>query len=382
MERKLFTSESVSPGHPDSAMDYVANSVLDEILKMDPNARVAVDGVSKNENVVLAGEITSVYTPDYEEVVKKAYKEIGYEFEPKFTNLIFTQSADIALGTNDEVGGAGDQGIMFGYANNETEEYFPLAISASHKIIQSLYFAFKDGSFPYAKADMKSQVTIDYTEEQPVVDTVVVAVQHSEEYNEEEFKSYIKGKVDEVLKELNIYKDDYKLLINGTGRFVIGGPIGDSGEVGRKIVVDAYGGYAPVGGGTQNGKDCSKVDRSAAYMARYVAKNIVAAGLADECLIELGYCIGVAEPVSLSIDTKGTAKVEESKIVNYIRENISFTPKNIISRLNLKTPMFKTWGLIGHVGTSYKQALDGTGLVEVPWEKLDLVEDLKSLLDE
>lgn len=379
-KRGLFSSESVSPGHPDSATDYIVNKFLTETFKADKNSRFACDGVTKNEFVTLGGEVTTTADINLEQLVKDAYKDIGYEIYPRVCNQVFTQSPDIAQGTNNDRNGWGDQGIMFGYANRETEEYFPLAISLSHEIIRRLYWAFKDGSFPNAKADMKSQVTIDYDKEVPEVHTVVVACQHTEDYSKEALENYIKSVCMEIFRDFNVPVSDNLIWhINGTGKFVIGGPIGDSGEVGRKLVVDSYGGYAPIGGGTQNGKDPTKSDKTLMYATRWLAKNIVAAGLADECTVQLATCIGVPEPVSIVIDAHGTEKVSVASIENYIKQHIELNPKAIIERFDMLNLDYATLGLIGHVGQSTKRGYNDV-TVEVPWERLDLVEALKDAL--
>lgn len=381
-KRGLFSSESVSPGHPDSATDYVVNKFLTEVFAQDKNSRFACDGVSKNEFVTLGGEVTTSAKINLESLVQEAYNDIGYEFTPRVFNEVYTQSPDIAQGTNSDRNGWGDQGIMFGYANKETKEYFPLAITLSHEIIRRLYWAYKEGNFPYAKADMKSQVTIDYDKEVPEVHTVVVACQHSEDYDKTALENYIKSVCMEIFKEYEVpVSDSLVWHINGTGKFVIGGPIGDSGEVGRKLVVDSYGGYAPIGGGTQNGKDPTKSDKTLMYVCRYLAKNIVAADLADECTIQLGTCIGVPEPVSIVVDTHGTGKVNEAAIEQHIRQTIELTPKAIIDRFDMLNLDYATLGLIGHVGQSVKKGYNGV-TVEVPWERLDLVDSFKQLLPE
>ena len=372
---KVITAESVSVGHPDSAMDYIVNSLLDEVLKQDKNARFACDGVSKNEHITLGGEVTTKAKIDYEKIVTKAVKEIGYEFKPIITNQIFTQSPDIALGTNDEVGGAGDQGTITGYACNETKEYYPLVKSLADEIMRRLFSNYKSGEFKWAKADMKGQVTVDYTNNKPKVKTVVVACSHSDDYIEEEFKQYIKEVCIDIFKEYKVDYKDAEYLINGTGRFVIYGPIGDSGEVGRKIVVDAYGLHplASVGGGTFNGKDPSKVDKTAAYFARYIAKNIVAAGLAEECRIDLAYCIGKPDPMSVTYYFNGTENYPIDQIENLVNSLVSYKPNDMKKTLDLLRPIHATSGLISHFGQSIKTNPMTNETIEVPWEKLDLV---------
>ena len=303
-KRGLWTSEDVSPQHPDRAMDFVADYILDKYVELDPEAHVAIDGTNKNEWVVLTGEITSTAEIDIEESVKEAYKILGYEFEPRIINLIYKQSPDIAIGIErlDEIG-AGDQGIMIGYANIESDEYLPLALYLSKRIISRLYEAKRHYSF--MKGDMKAQVTIDYDKDEPEVHTVVVACQHTDNANLEELRQTIKDIVNRVFVASKIKVSENLIWhINGTGKFVIGGPEGDSGEVGRKLICDSYGGYSAIGGGNTHGKDATKVDASAAYATRWLAKNIVASGLSDECEVQLGYVIGVAEPVSINVDLK------------------------------------------------------------------------------
>jgi len=339
-EKILFTSESVSEGHPDKLCDQIADAILDACLTQDPSSRVACEVFATTNFILIGGEITTNAKIDYEKVARKVIEEIGYTSESiglddktcEIKVVLDMQSADIALGTNQEVGGAGDQGIMFGYATNETENYMPLAISIAHDLVFLATQKRKNGSFKWARPDMKSQVTIDYTSE-PRIDTILMSIQHDPEFNEEMFKRYIKEEImDEIVTKYHL-NHDYKVLINPTGRFVIGGPHGDTGLTGRKIIVDTYGGYARHGGGAFSGKDPSKVDRSAAYMARYIAKNLVAAGLCDRCEIQLSYAIGLKEPTSIHIETFGTEHVDVSKILAAIKKEFDLTPQDITPSL-------------------------------------------------
>ena len=381
---KLWTAESVSVGHPDSYVDYVINSCLDEVLRQDPKARFACDGLAKNEMITLGGEVTTTADVNYGEVVSNATKEVGYEWEPVFTNQIFTQSADIALGTSEDMGeniGAGDQGTIAGYACNETEDFYPLAKALADEVLRELFAKFKSGEFKWAKADMKSQITVDYTGEKPSVAKVVIACSHADDYVEDEFKAYIKKVCADTFTRYNVNHLDADYIINGTGRFTIYGPIGDSGECGRKIVVDAYGIHpvATVGGGTFNGKDGSKVDKSAAYYTRYVAKNIVAAGLADECRIDVAYCIGIAEPMSVVYNFNGTEHYPAERIEEIVNSVVSFRPATMKNFLNGFTD-FATAGFISHFGKAVKKnPMNGKDVV-IPWEQLDLVDKFKSLI--
>lgn len=375
-KRGLWTSEDVSPQHPDRAMDFVADYILDKYVELDPEAHVAIDGTNKNEWVVLTGEITSTAEIDIEESVKEAYKILGYEFEPRIINLIYKQSPDIAIGIErlDEIG-AGDQGIMIGYANIESDEYLPLALYLSKRIISRLYEAKRHYSF--MKGDMKAQVTIDYDKDEPEVHTVVVACQHTDNANIEELRQTIKDIVNRVFVASKIKVSENLIWhINGTGKFVIGGPEGDSGEVGRKLICDSYGGYSAIGGGNTHGKDATKVDASAAYATRWLAKNIVASGLSDECEVQLGYVIGVAEPVSINVDLKGQQKtnVTEEDIENFIKENVSLSVKGIIDRFNLRRPLRHDWSRQGYTGDNSSWAGKAS-----PWEELNLVPDLNKL---
>lgn len=372
---KLFTSEAVSIGHPDHVCDMISDSILDECLKQDKNSRVACETMAKDEFVILAGEITTNAKINVEEIAKKVIKEIGYTYTPRVLNLLQKQSPDIALGV--DIGGAGDQGIMFGYANSETEEFTPLAITMAHDLVKLATDLRKRGEFKYAGPDMKSQVTIEYQEGKAKrINTMLMSVQHKENYNDKEFKSYIKTEImDKVAKKYNL-NIDFKVLINPTGKFVIGGPEGDAGLTGRKIIVDTYGGYAPHGGGAFSGKDPTKVDRSAAYMARYLAKNIVASGLAKECLLQLSYAIGVAQPISIYIDCKGTNIVDISKIIEAIYNNFDLSPRGIIEKLELQNPIYKNTCNGGHFGRRY---LDDDKKIECTWEKTDSIDIFKKL---
>lgn len=376
-KRGLWTSEDVSPQHPDRALDFVADYVMDKFIEQDPKAHVAIDGTNKNEWVVLTGEISSTADVDIEEAVKEAYRIVGYDFEPRIMNLIYKQSPDIAQGIErgDEEIGAGDQGIMVGYANIESDEYLPLALYLSKRIIARLYEARRH--YPFMRGDMKAQVTIDYDKEEPEVHTVVVACQHTEDADLDLLRDTIKGIVNQVFMTAKVKVSDNLIWhINGTGKFVIGGPEGDSGEVGRKLICDTYGGYSAIGGGNTHGKDATKVDASAAYATRWLAKNIVAAGLSDECEVQLGYVIGVAEPVSINVDLKGQQKtdVTESDIENFIRENISLSVKGIIDRFDLRRPLRHEWSRQGYTGDTASWA----GTI-APWEELNLVSDLGKL---
>lgn len=378
-EKILFTSESVSIGHPDKICDQISDAILDACLTQDPNSRVACECFITTNFVLIGGEITTTANIDYEQIARDVLKDIGYDDEAKGINyktceikvLLEQQSPDIALGTNDEVQGAGDQGIMFGYACNETKGYMPLAISLAHHLIRVATNKRKDGDFKWARPDMKSQVTIDYSGDTPKLDTILMSIQHDPDFNENEFKEYIHHQImDEVVKKYDL-NTDYKVLINPTGRFVIGGPQGDAGLTGRKIIVDTYGGSARHGGGAFSGKDPTKVDRSAAYMARYIAKNIVAAKLCDQIEIQLSYAIGVKEPTSIFIETYGSEHVDKEIILKAIRENFDLTPAGIIRSLQLKRPIYRASAAYGHFGRND---------VDFPWEALDKVETLKKYL--
>ena len=387
LQGKIITAESVSVGHPDSYMDYVVNSCLDATMKADSSARFACDGVAKDKKVVLAGEITTSnkgLKKLLKKVVLDATKEVGYEWEPEVELEVFQQSPDIALGTNDDMGenlGSSDQGTQSGYACNETKEYYPLVKAIADALVRDLFFKFKSGEFKDAKADIKTQVTVNYSGDIPKVTTVVVAASHSEDYDENTFKIFIQREAIEVIESFGVDASDVRFIINGTGKFTIYGPIGDSGEVGRKIVVDAYGLHplATVGGGTFNGKYAGHVDRVAAYGCRYLAKNIVAAGLADECRIDVAYCIGISEPMSVRFDFNGSNHIDEDIIIKKALELFSFTPYSLRKLFTMDD--FATAGLMCHFGESEKRSLhEGNSLVKIPWEQLDLVDELKKLL--
>lgn len=374
--KQLFTSEAVSIGHPDHVCDMISDSVLDACLAQDPNSRVACETMAKDDFVILSGEITTKAVVNVEQIAKDTIKNIGYTYTPRVLNLLSRQSPDIAQGV--DVGGAGDQGIMFGYANTETDEYMPLAITMAHELVMRATALRKSKDFKWAGPDMKSQVTLEYDENKNArVHTMLMSVQHLEEYNEKEFKQFIKEQImDKIAKKHNL-NTDFKVLINPTGKFVIGGPEGDAGLTGRKIIVDTYGGYAPHGGGAFSGKDPTKVDRSAAYMARYLAKNIVASGVAKECLIQLSYAIGVKQPISIFVDCKGTNVVDEQKIIDTIYKNFDLSPFGIITKLDLKKPIYSQTCNGGHFGRRF---IDEEKRIECTWEKLDSVEIFKSLL--
>lgn len=380
MEKNLFTSESVSEGHPDKLCDQISDAILDECLRQDKYSRVACECFATTNLLVIGGEITTNAKVDYEAVARDVMRRIGYTAEDlgidadtcEIKVVMDTQSSDIALGTNVEVGGAGDQGIMFGYATNETETYMPLPISMAHELVRYASELRHNGTFKHARPDMKSQVTIDYTDEDnPKVDTILMSIQHDPDFNEEEFKTFIKEKIMKEVVRKHHMNEDYKVFINPTGRFVIGGPHGDTGLTGRKIIVDTYGGMARHGGGAFSGKDPSKVDRSAAYITRYIAKNIVAAGLCDRIEIQLSYAIGVKDPTSVHVDTYGTGKVADEVILDAIKKEFDLTPQGIIDTLDLLNPIYGPTAAYGHFGRTD---------VEFPWEKLDKVEDLKKYL--
>lgn len=389
--KRLFTSESVTEGHPDKIADQVSDAILDAILKDDPNARVACETTVTTGMALIAGEISTTTYVDIPKVVRETIKEIGYtrakygyDYETMaILTAIDEQSPDIAKGVDKaleyrdkdseeeiEATGAGDQGLMFGYATNETETYMPLAIYLSHQLAKRLSDVRKDGTLNYLRPDGKVQVTVEYDEnDNPVrIDTIVVSTQHAEDVTLEQIQEDIKAHVIYPTVPENLINEQTKFYINPTGRFVIGGPQGDAGLTGRKIIVDTYGGYARHGGGCFSGKDPTKVDRSAAYAARYVAKNIVAAGLADQCEVQLAYAIGVAEPVSIAIDTFGTGKVSEGQLVEAVRKHFDLRPAGIIKMLDLKQPIYKQTAAYGHFGRTD---------VLFPWEKLDKVEELK-----
>ena len=376
--KKLFTSESVTEGHPDKLCDYISDSILDSFMEKDSDSRVACETVAGKGQILVTGEITSKADVDIEHVVRNVIKEVGYDNEKtdidyktcKVLLNISKQSDDIALGVDksyeDKDGeninseGAGDQGIMFGYACNETKELMPLPISLAHKISKRLTEVRKSGEISYIRPDGKTQVTIEYENDKPIrVDTVVVSTQHIESADLNLIKKDIKEKVINKIIPEELLDENTKYYINPTGRFVIGGPLGDSGLTGRKIIVDTYGGYSRHGGGAFSGKDPSKVDRSAAYMARFIAKNIVANGYADKCEIQFSYAIGVAKPVSIYVDTFGTGRISEKEIIKKINQNFNLTPRGIIERLNLKEPIYRKTTNYGHFG---KEGL--------PWEEI------------
>ena len=395
MEKLLFTSESVTEGHPDKICDQISDAVLDELMRQDPNSRVACETSITTGLVLVMGEISTNAYVDIQKIVRDTIKEIGYDhsdygFDCNTCGVITAideQSADIAMGVDKaleakenqmsdediEAIGAGDQGMMFGYATNETEEYMPYPISLAHKLAKRLTDVRKNGTLPYLRPDGKTQVSVEYDENgKPVrLEAVVLSTQHDADISQEQIHKDIKREVFDVILPKELVDDNTKFFINPTGRFVIGGPNGDSGLTGRKIIVDTYGGYARHGGGAFSGKDCTKVDRSAAYAARYVAKNIVAAGLADKCEIQLSYAIGVARPTSVRVDTFGTGKLDERKLVEIVRENFDFRPAGIIKMLDLRRPIYKQTAAYGHFGR-----LD----LDLPWEKLDMVDKLKSYM--
>ena len=395
MEKLLFTSESVTEGHPDKMCDQISDAILDAMLEQDPMSRVACETATTTGIVMVMGEITTKAYVDIQKVVRDTIREIGYDkaeygFDCNTCGVITAideQSADIALGVDKALEakenkmsdaeiaaiGAGDQGMMFGYASNETQEYMPYPIALAHKLALQLTKVRKDGTLSYLRPDGKTQVTVEYDEAgKPVrLDAVVLSTQHDGDVSQEQIHKDIRQYVFDPVLPREMVDDDTKFFVNPTGRFVIGGPHGDSGLTGRKIIVDTYGGYARHGGGAFSGKDCTKVDRSAAYAARYVAKNIVAAGLADKCEIQLSYAIGVAHPTSVMVDTFGTGKLSNEKLVEIIRENFDLRPAGIIKMLDLRRPIYKQTAAYGHIGRTD---------LDLPWEKLDKVELLKSCL--
>ncbi|MGM9969547.1 MAG: methionine adenosyltransferase [Anaeroplasma sp.] len=381
--RKFFTSESVTEGHPDKIADQISDAILDDILANDPNGRVACETICTTGMVMVFGEITTNHYVDVQKIVRNTVKEIGYvrgKFGFDADNLavltaIDPQSPDIAMGVDESCEheqGAGDQGIMFGYACDETPEYMPMAIILAHKLAKRLTDVRKAGILPYLRPDGKTQVTIEYNDDNTVkrIDTVLISTQHSPDVDMEVLAKDIKREVVDYVVPTDLVDSETKFLFNPTGRFVVGGPQGDSGLTGRKIIVDTYGGAACHGGGAFSGKDPSKVDRSASYMARYIAKNIVAAGLCKKCQIQLSYAIGIAKPTSVLIDTFGTAVVSEDIISNKVIELFNLTPKGIIDSLNLKRPIYKQTAAYGHFGRTD---------VDLPWEHLDKVDELKKL---
>ena len=395
MEKRLFTSESVTEGHPDKICDAISDAVLDALMEQDPMSRVACETCTNTGFVVVMGEVTTKANIDIPAIVRKTVTEIGYDrseygFDGNTCAVMVSldkQSADIAMGVDKalearedkmsddqiEAIGAGDQGMMFGYASNETEEYMPYPISLAHKLTLQLTKVRKDGTLKYLRPDGKSQVSVEYDENgKPIrLEAVVLSTQHDPDVTQEQIHEDIKKYVFAPVLPAELLDENTKYFINPTGRFVIGGPNGDSGLTGRKIIVDTYGGYARHGGGAFSGKDCTKVDRSAAYAARYVAKNIVAAGLADKCEIQLSYAIGVAHPTSIMVDTFGTGKLSEEKLVAIVRENFDLRPAGIIKMLDLRRPIYKQTSAYGHFGRND---------LNLPWEKLDRVEDLKKYL--
>ncbi|WP_251497273.1 methionine adenosyltransferase [Otoolea muris] len=395
MEKLLFTSESVTEGHPDKMCDQISDAILDAMVAQDPMSRVACETATTTGLVLVMGEITSKANVDIQKLVRETIREIGYDkgeygFNCDTCGVIVAldeQSTDIAMGVDKALEakenrmsdaelaaiGAGDQGMMFGYATNETEEYMPYPISMAHKLALRLTEVRKDGTLPYLRPDGKTQVTVEYDENgRPIrLDAVVLSTQHDEDVSQEQIHKDIKRYVFDPVLPADMVDGNTKFFINPTGRFVIGGPHGDSGLTGRKIIVDTYGGYARHGGGAFSGKDCTKVDRSAAYAARYVAKNIVAAGLADKCEIQLSYAIGVAQPTSVMVDTFGTGKVSETKLVEIIRENFDLRPAGIIKMLDLRRPLYKQTASYGHFGRND---------LDLPWEKMDKAEALKAYL--
>ena len=395
MEKLLFTSESVTEGHPDKMCDQISDAILDALLEQDPMSRVACETAVTTGLVMVMGEITTKAYVDIQKIVRKTVKEIGYDrakygFDCDTCGVITAideQSTDIAMGVDKaleakenkmsdeeiEAIGAGDQGMMFGYASNETEEYMPYPIALAHKLALQLTKIRKDGTLDYLRPDGKTQVTVEYDKNgRPVrLDAVVLSTQHDENVSQEQIHKDIRKYVFDAVLPQNMVDENTKFFINPAGRFVIGGPHGDSGVTGRKIIVDTYGGYARHGGGAFSGKDCTKVDRSAAYAARYVAKNIVAAGLADKCEIQLSYAIGVAQPTSVMVDTFGTGKISDDKLVSVIRENFDLRPAGIIKMLDLRRPIYKQTAAYGHFGRND---------LDLPWEKLDKVELLKGYL--
>ena len=395
MEKILFTSESVTEGHPDKVCDSISDAILDAMMAQDPMSRVACETATTTGLVLVMGEITTKANVDIQKIVRDTIREIGYDnadygFDADTCAVITAldkQSTDIAMGVDkaleqkednmneDELDsiGAGDQGLQFGYASNETEEYMPYAINMAHKLAQQLTKVRKDGTLKYLRPDGKTQVTVEYDEagKPKRIDAVVCSTQHDPDVTQEQIHEDIKKYVFDAIIPADMVDADTKYFINPTGRFVIGGPHGDSGLTGRKIIVDTYGGTGRHGGGAFSGKDCTKVDRSAAYAARYVAKNIVAAGLADKCEIQLSYAIGVAHPTSVSVNTFGTGKLSETKLVEIVRENFDLRPAGIIKMLDLRRPIYKQTAAYGHFGRTD---------VDLPWEHLDKVETLKNYL--
>ena len=395
MEKLLFTSESVTEGHPDKMCDAISDAILDALMEKDPMSRVACETCCTTGLVMVMGEVTTNAYVDIQKIVRETIREIGYDrakygFDCDTCGVMVAldeQSSDIALGVDKALEakenamdddaldaiGAGDQGMMFGYATNETEEYMPYPIALAHKLARRLTEVRKNGTLPYLRPDGKTQVTVEYDENgKPIrLDTVVLSTKHDENVTQEQIHEDIRKYVFDVVLPSGMVDEETKYYVNPTGRFVIGGPHGDSGLTGRKIIVDTYGGYARHGGGAFSGKDCTKVDRSAAYAARYAAKNLVAAGLADKCEIQLAYAIGVAHPMSVRVDTFGTGKLSDEKLVEIVRENFDLRPAGIIKMLDLRRPIYRQTAAYGHFGRTD---------VDLPWERVDKVEALKKYL--
>ncbi len=393
MEKLLFTSESVTEGHPDKICDQISDAILDAMIEQDPMSRVACETLTNTGFIMVMGEITTKANVDIQQIVRDTICEIGYNdsklgFDGNTCAVMVSldkQSPDIAMGVDkalearegelkdDLDTGAGDQGMMFGFATNETEEYMPYPIALAHKLSRKLTEVRKDGTLSYLRPDGKTQVTVEYDEKgKPIhLNAVVLSTQHDPDVTQEQIHQDIKKYVFDPVLPAELVDEDTSFFINPTGRFVIGGPNGDSGLTGRKIIVDTYGGFARHGGGAFSGKDCTKVDRSAAYAARYVAKNIVAAGLADRCEIQLSYAIGVAQPMSIMVDTSGTGKLSNEKLVEIVRENFDLRPAGIIKMLDLRRPIYKQTAAYGHFGRND---------LDLPWEKLDKVDELKKYL--
>nr|WP_306798735.1 methionine adenosyltransferase [Oceanobacillus saliphilus] len=384
-EKILFTSESVSEGHPDKIADQISDAVLDAALAQDPFSRVACEVFTTTNTVIVGGEITTAANLNIEQVARDTLVEIGYTDDRFGIDgrtcdvhvLVHTQSPDIAMGVNSSSDtkaiGAGDQGIMFGYATDETQSLMPLPIELAHSLVKKATELRKSGEFKWARPDMKSQVTIDYTNsDKPKIDTILMSIQHDDDFDKEVFEDFV---IENIIKETAVafhLNKAFRILINPTGRFVVGGPHGDAGLTGRKIIVDTYGGAARHGGGAFSGKDCTKVDRSAAYAARYVAKNIVAAGLAKKCEIQLSYAIGVSEPISIAIETFGTEKASHEQLLLSIRDIFDLSPAGIIDMLDLRKPQYKQVAAYGHFGRSD---------LDLPWERTDKVQHLKQMLE-
>ena len=380
----IFTSESVSEGHPDKVCDQISDAILDSYLAQDPNSRVACETLIKNNTVIVAGEITSNGTPNIEEVIRNTVNEIGYSYDDlgfngnncEIQNLISKQSLDIAQGVNEGEGedldqGAGDQGLMFGYACSETPVLMPAPINLSHELVLKQSEVRKNGELSWLRPDAKSQVSVVYKDDRKTVDyvsAIVLSTQHDEGISQDEIKAKVREKIINPIIPTEWIKENTKIYINPTGKFVIGGPVGDCGLTGRKIIVDTYGGMARHGGGAFSGKDPSKVDRSAAYACRYVAKNIVAAGLAERCEVQVSYAIGIAEPTSITVDTLGTGNLSEIEISQIVRDNFDLRPKNLINLLDLKRPIYKNTASYGHFGRENK---------DFSWENTDISNQIK-----